>query len=358
MGKLFVIGVKIMSAIDDEMFEAVWAGNTSRVNELLKRPDVDVNARDESESTLLHEAARRGHMVILSALLSSGANLHTVDKYKTDALEYAVSNGHTEVVKKLLESGANPNVGENGGAGSPENALFIAATNGYCEAVRLLIEHGANPNAPWKSMPPLIMAAYSGHYETVGLLLRAGVDTGCKDVEGQTALDAAAAQGHSRVVELLQDYQSGGSHQASNEGIVFDHFSAKLDALVGLNSVKTDVTQLVNYLRFQKLRKDKGLSVPEQSLHMVFTGNPGTGKTTIARLIAQIYKSMGLLSKGQFIETDRAGLVGGYLGQTAIKTQEVVESALGGVLFIDEAYSLTDSTHGHDMYGQEAVATC
>ena len=105
------------------------------------------------------------------------------------------------------------------------------------------------------------------------------------------------------------------------------------------------------------MRKDKGLSVPEQSLHMVFTGNPGTGKTTIARLIAQIYKSMGLLSKGQFIETDRAGLVGGYLGQTAIKTQEIVESALGGVLFIDEAYSLTDSTHGHDMYGQEAVAT-
>lgn len=90
---------------------------------------------------------------------------------------------------------------------------------------------------------------------------------------------------------------------------------------------------------------------------MVFTGNPGTGKTTIARLIAQIYKSMGILSKGQFVETDRAGLVGGYLGQTAIKTQAVVESALGGVLFIDEAYSLTDSTHGHDLYGQEAVVT-
>jgi len=130
-----------------------------------------------------------------------------------------------------------------------------------------------------------------------------------------------------------------------------------LNKLTGLQQVKAEVTQLINFLRVQKLRKDKGLSVPEQSLHMVFTGNPGTGKTTIARLIAQIYKSMGLLSKGQFIETDRAGLVGGYLGQTAIKTQEVVESALGGVLFIDEAYSLTDSTHGHDMYGQEAVAT-
>lgn len=90
---------------------------------------------------------------------------------------------------------------------------------------------------------------------------------------------------------------------------------------------------------------------------MVFTGNPGTGKTSIARLIAQIYKSMGILSKGQFIETDRAGLVGGFLGQTAIKTQGIVESAFGGILFIDEAYSLTDSIRGDDEYGKEAVST-
>ena len=140
--------------------------------------------------------------------------------------------------------------------------------------------------------------------------------------------------------------------QKTSEAILHE-----LQELVGLSGVKSDVSQLVNFLHIQGMRKQKGLSVPEQSLHMVFTGNPGTGKTTIARLIAQIYASMGILSGGQFIETDRAGLVGGYLGQTAIKTQEIVESALGGVLFIDEAYSLTDSTHGHDMYGQEAVAT-
>ena len=131
----------------------------------------------------------------------------------------------------------------------------------------------------------------------------------------------------------------------------------ELSSWTGLEEVKTEVTQLVNFLKFQQMRKVKGLSAPQQSLHMVFTGNPGTGKTTIARLVAQIYNSLGILSQGQFIETDRAGLVGGYLGQTAIKTQEIVESAIGGVLFIDEAYSLTDNMHGHDQYGQEAVAT-
>jgi len=130
-----------------------------------------------------------------------------------------------------------------------------------------------------------------------------------------------------------------------------------LNSLTGLGGVKSDMQQLVNLLHFQQLRKSKGLSVPEQSLHMVFTGNPGTGKTTIARLVSQIYKSMGILTEGQFVETDRAGLIGGYLGQTALKTQEVVQSAIGGILFIDEAYSLTDNTSGHDQYGQEAVST-
>lgn len=124
-------------------------------------------------------------------------------------------------------------------------------------------------------MTPLITAAYNGQYQTVEWLLKAGVDTSYKDSEAQTALDAAVAQGHSQVAELLQDYQFGGRHKTSREGIVFDHFSAKLNALVGLNSIKVDVIQLVNYLRFQKLREDKGLSVPEQSRHMVFTGNPG-----------------------------------------------------------------------------------
>lgn len=129
-----------------------------------------------------------------------------------------------------------------------------------------------------------------------------------------------------------------------------------LNNLVGLESVKKDVKALVNFLKVQELRRSKGLPAPTISHHLVFSGSPGTGKTTVARLLAQIYASLGILPKGHLIETDRAGLVGGFLGQTAIKTKEIASAALGGVLFIDEAYSLSPS-EAKDQYGQEAIDT-
>ena len=129
----------------------------------------------------------------------------------------------------------------------------------------------------------------------------------------------------------------------------------ELNSLVGLETVKKDVHSLLNFIKIANLRKKKGMKVPAISYHLVFTGNPGTGKTTIARLIAQLYYKMGLLSSGQLIETDRSALVAGYLGQTAIKTQKVIQSAIGGVLFIDEAYSL--AKEDQDSYGQEAIET-
>ncbi len=132
---------------------------------------------------------------------------------------------------------------------------------------------------------------------------------------------------------------------------------AELDALIGLERVKREIHRQVAVLRVEKLRGEAGLKSPTITRHLVFTGNPGTGKTTVARLVSGIYRALGLLSKGQLVEVDRSELVAGYLGQTATKTAEVVASAAGGVLFIDEAYSLTGIGSQGDQYGQEAVDT-
>ncbi len=129
----------------------------------------------------------------------------------------------------------------------------------------------------------------------------------------------------------------------------------ELNALVGLSNVKQEIKSLINLIKVRKMREQYKLPAIEMSYHMVFTGSPGTGKTTVARIVGQIYKELGILSKGTVTETDRSGLVAGYVGQTALKVHEVVENSLGGVLFIDEAYTLASSS-GND-FGQEALDT-
>lgn len=128
----------------------------------------------------------------------------------------------------------------------------------------------------------------------------------------------------------------------------------ELNELIGLENVKKKVNDLIVYQKVQKLRRDNNLHTSKSTLHLAFTGNPGTGKTTVARIVGRIYKQIGLLSKGHFIEVSRTGLIAGYQGQTALKVKKVIEKAKGGVLFIDEAYSITENDHS-DSYGRECL---
>ena len=130
---------------------------------------------------------------------------------------------------------------------------------------------------------------------------------------------------------------------------------AELDGYIGLQTVKEEVHNLINMASVYQLRRQHDLPTTDMSLHLVFTGNPGTGKTMMARMMARIYRSLDILSKGQLVEVDRSGLVAGYVGQTAIKTQKVIQKALGGVLFIDEAYALNGKSEND--FGQEAIDT-
>lgn len=128
----------------------------------------------------------------------------------------------------------------------------------------------------------------------------------------------------------------------------------ELNALVGLESVKEKVNDLIAYQKIQKLRRENNLYSSKNTLHLAFTGNPGTGKTTVARIVGRIYKKIGLLSKGHFVEVSRTDLIAGYQGQTALKVKKVIEQAKGGVLFIDEAYSITENDNS-DSYGRECL---
>ena len=138
------------------------------------------------------------------------------------------------------------------------------------------------------------------------------------------------------------------------DAINLEKLMEELNSLTGMQSVKKEVNNLVNLLKVCELRRKKGLKVPPTTNHLVFLGNPGTGKTTVARILSKIYHNLGILSKGHLVEVDRSGLVAGYMGQTGEKVMEVVEKAKGGVLFIDEAYALSSNKQDGD-FGQEAI---
>ena len=182
-------------------------------------------------------------------------------------------------------------------------------------------------------------------------------DPGQKDLKEQNNIAEQKTNTEKSSDDITPQTQETEAEEEPEKEKTLEELLEVLDELIGLDNIKQSVKSLINYVKIRKLREENELPNPPLSLHMVFTGNPGTGKTTVARILSELYKAIGVLSKGQLVEVDRSGLVAGFVGQTALKTTEVVNSALGGILFIDEAYSLAPDIGAGNDFGRESIET-
>ena len=253
------------------------------------------------------------------------------DAAKWEAVVAGIETGSAELAKKV--------------EGAPGRKVTIDTVNSYISKISTATAHVQKLAATFRRMglPDLAerLAHVTAAHETLLSQLRAYAGT------HQSTADRGPRGG--AIAEIKQPERSSQDDP--------DNLLQQFDALTGLAPVKTQVRQLIDMVRVEQMRRATGLPVTPVSRHLVFTGNPGTGKTTVARLLGQLYAAIGVLRTGQLIEAARSDLVAGYVGQTAIKTTAMVNRALGGILFIDEAYTLTRAAASGQDFGQEAVDT-
>lgn len=291
-------------------------------------------------------ACETNNIEIAITLLEKGVSpdVRFVEGYTP--LMICCGNGQLQFAQMLLKSGAHPDLKNDSGS----SALKIACLKNNNALVQEILKHYANPNIEdSQGFTPIMYCVMNGYIEVIETLLSAGADPNIKSAKGgYSAIDFAHKKENWEILSLLEGRQKDSSKVPKNKEI-------NPEDLVGQKSPKTVLKQIISLAKVNQEKLRRELPISQVTLHAIFSGNPGTGKTTFARYYAQEVKKIGILKKGHLVEVSRSDIVAEYAGQTAGKTQKVVESALGGILFIDEAYSL--KTGKDDNFGQECIDT-
>jgi SpoVK/Ycf46/Vps4 family AAA+-type ATPase len=293
----------------------------------------------------LLEAFNKNDLSQMEALLKAGEDVNQRFNDDYTLLMLACGTGNVSLVNLLLLHQADPNLKNTGGS----TALKLAILKGQTGILKLLLSKGADPNLKdEKGFTPLMYSVMNGDVAMVKLLLAGRADPSIQSDRGKkTARDFAQEKNFPELVELLKATPPAPAVAPTPEIVEAD--------LIGQKAAKDSLAQVIAIAKVNQERVKRGLKPMQITLHAVFSGNPGTGKTTFARFYAQEIKKLGLLKTGQLIEVTRQDLVAEFIGQTATKTDAVVKKALGGVLFIDEAYSLKNAKE--DSFGQECIDT-